>query len=72
MDKTTELARAAIGAQPFIIRLVRGETHELIVLAWPTRPSEIEPRELAAVTTTVVAVLAEARVQLRLIRAAER
>jgi hypothetical protein len=64
--------RAPRSAERFIIRLVRGETRELIILVWPTRATEIEPRELAGVTTTVVAVLAEARVQLRLIRKAER
>ena len=67
-----ELARAAIEGDTFTIRLVREPDRELIILAWPGRATVIEPRELAGVTTTVVAVLAEARVQLAAIRAAER
>jgi hypothetical protein len=60
--------------QPFIITLVRDRSagRAVIVLIWPTRSTEIEPSQLAAVTTAIVATLAEARVQLGLIRAAER
>ena len=70
----TELARARVGDDHFTITLVRDrQSHqETITLAWPPNPNVIEPNELAAVTTTVVAVLAEARAQLRLIRKAER
>ena len=73
MEKTTELARAAIATgQHFAITLVRASDRELIVLVWPSRSTEIEPSALAAVTTAIVSTLAEARVQLGLIRAAER
>jgi hypothetical protein len=73
MQQVTELARAMIAAeQHFIIELIQDSNRELIILVWPTRPTQIEPAQLAAITTTVVAVLAEARIQLGLIRQAER
>jgi hypothetical protein len=73
MQQVTELARAMIAAkQHFSIQLIQDSNRELIILVWPTRPTQIEPAQLAAITTTVVAVLAEARIQLGLIRKAER
>jgi hypothetical protein len=73
MEKTTELARAVIAAeQHFIIQLIRDNGGELIILVWPTRATRIEPGQLSAVTTAIVATLAEARTQLGLIRRAER
>jgi hypothetical protein len=46
--------------QHFAVNLVRGNNRELIILIW-----------LDAVTTAVVSMLSEARVQLGLIRQAE-
>jgi hypothetical protein len=70
-----ELARGRmIDGQTFIIRLDRdAETSsEVVVLMWPPQPTSIEPKQLAETTTTVVTTLAEARVQLRLIRGRRR
>jgi hypothetical protein len=58
MEKTTELARAMIATkQPFMITLGcdRNAGREVIVLIWPTRSTEIESSQLAAVTTAIVA-----------------
>ena len=73
MEKTTDLARAAIvGEHVIVIDLIKDTGREVIVVTWPAEPTDFQSRELASVTTSVVAVLAEARVQLRLIRRAER
>ena len=42
------------------------------MITWPSKPTEIEPRQLAATTSAVVVVFATARTQLAAIRRAER
>lgn len=44
---------------------------ELVAFRWPDRDTEIPARRLPAAASAIVAVLAEARVQLAAIRAAE-
>jgi hypothetical protein len=70
---STELARGVIASGHVLtILLARGTKGEVIVLTWPSKSTTIEPSQLAAVTTAVVAVFSAATTQLRLIRAAER
>jgi hypothetical protein len=71
MRKITELARATIADdhELRIIRVRKTDQPELIVLVWPARPTAIESTKLAATTTTIVACLAEARIQLAALRA---
>ena len=75
MQQTIELARGAIAAEHILtIHLVRDldSKREVLVITWPPEPTEIKPSRLASTTTTIVVVLAEARVQLAAIRKAER
>jgi hypothetical protein len=75
MEKTIELARGTIAAEHILtIHLVRDldTKREVVVIAWPTRPTKFKPRELASVASAIVVVLAEARMQLTAIRKAER
>jgi hypothetical protein len=71
MKHTTELARASL-TDDHEVRIVRvrqkGEP-ELIVLVWPPKSTPIPSSKLPAITTTVVAVFAEARIQLAALRA---
>jgi hypothetical protein len=74
MQNSIELARTTLGPDrdALAIRLDRDSGQEVIVLVWPTRPTQIAPRAFAATVTAIVSTLSEARHQLRLIRAAER
>jgi hypothetical protein len=74
MHETIELARGVIAADSIVtIHLIRHPGRaELLVLRWPGKPTHIEPSKPPAVTTVIIAALAEARIQLAAIRAAGR
>ena len=76
MEQRIQLSRGVIAADHIItIHLVRrphdGRIVERISFDWPHHPTTIEPSKLAAATTTLVTVLAEARVTMAAIRASE-
>jgi hypothetical protein len=74
MQQSIELARGVIAADSILtIHLIRHPGRaELLVLRWPGKPTHIEPSNLPAVTTVIIAAFAEARIQLAAIRAAGR
>jgi hypothetical protein len=74
MQESIELARGTIAADSVLtIHLFRYPGRaELLMLRWPSKPTEIEPSNLPAVTTTIITALAGARIQLAAIRAAGR
>ena len=74
MQENIELARGTIAADAVItIHLIRYPGRaDLLVLRWLTKPTHIEPAKLPAATSAIIAALAQARIQLAAIRAAER
>jgi hypothetical protein len=71
MHDTIDLARSECLTIYFVRRPEHGNITELIVFRWPNHPTELEPARLAAATKSVMAALAEARIQLAAIRASE-
>ena len=73
MSKTTTLADGAItAADRLVIELVQPiDLPATILIRWPLAPSITDPRKFGAMTNAVVAIMAEARAKLAMIKTGE-
>ncbi len=66
------LATGQIGSDQLVIELVQGDTPPAILIIWPAAPTVCQPHRFDATVSTVMRVLAQARVSLSQIKARER